>query len=118
MQESQEFGKSTITNKILGNMAVKTGEISEKIKRGKNTTTDISLYEVEKDTYLLDTPGFQTLDIYEIESKDLAEFFIDFLPYIKNCKYVGCSHVKEDNCGIKEALENRKNRTDKIRKLC
>jgi len=64
------------------------GEISKKNKMGKNTTTEITLYEIEKDTYLLDTPGFQTMDIFEIESKDLENCFRDFKSYIKNCEFV------------------------------
>ena len=99
-----EFGKSTITNKILGDRIVKTGEISKKNKRGKNTTTDITLYEIEKDSFLLDTPGFQTIDIYEIETKDLDKYFIEFSKYIPKCEFVGCTHIKEENCGVKKAL--------------
>ncbi len=84
------------------------GEISKKNKAGKNTTTDISLYELENDTYLLDTPGFQTIDIYEIESRELAKYFIEFKDYIQNCEYVSCTHIKEEKCGIKNALKDGK----------
>ena len=108
MQDNQEYGKSTLTNKILGEEITKEGEISKKNKRGKNTTTDITLYEIEKNTFLLDTPGFQTIDIFEIESKDLGEYFREFAPYIKNCEYIGCSHIKEENCGIKHAITQGK----------
>lgn len=55
---------------------------------GKNTTTEITLYEIEKNTYLLDTPGFQTMDIYEIESKELEKYFIEFKKYQKDCEFV------------------------------
>lgn len=75
---------------------------------GKNTTTEISLYEVEKNTYLLDTPGFQTMDIYEIESKDLDKYFIEFKNHIQNCEFVGCTHIKEKNCGVKSEVQNGK----------
>ena len=68
----------------------------------------MTLYEIGKDTYLLDTPGFQTIDIFEIETKDLAEYMIDLKPHIKNCEYTGCTHIKEENCGIKKALEEGK----------
>lgn len=81
-------GKSTLTNKLLGESRTNIGEISKKNKMGKNTTTEITLYEIEKDTYLLDTPGFQTMDIFEIESKDLEKYFIDFKSHIKNCEFV------------------------------
>lgn len=107
-QDNLEFGKSTITNKILGKKITDVGDISKKNKRGKNTTTDITLYEIEKDTYFLDTPGFQTIDIFEIETKVLDQYFIDFEPYINKCEFVGCTHIKEENCGIRKALEEGK----------
>ena len=106
--DNLECGKSTLTNKILGERITREGEISKKNKRGKNTTTDITLYEIAKDSFLLDTPGFQTIDIFEIESKDLCEYFRDFKPYIKNCEYIGCSHIKEQSCGIKQAVSQGK----------
>lgn len=81
-------GKSTITNKILNKEIAEIGDISKKNQRGKNTTTDINLYELEKNTYLLDTPGFQTIDIFEIESKTLDKYFIEFRKYIEKCEFV------------------------------
>ena len=88
LQVNQEYGKSTLTNIILGDNLSNTGEISQKNKMGKNTTTEISLYEIEHNSYLLDTPGFQTMDIFEIESKDLENYFIEFKTYLKNCEFV------------------------------
>lgn len=114
LQDNLEYGKSTITNKILGTDHITTGEISQKNKKGKNTTTEVSLYEIEKNTYLLDTPGFQTLDIFEIETKDIDKYFIELKKHIKDCEYVGCTHIKEENCGIKTALNERKNNDFKI----
>lgn len=114
MQDSLECGKSTITNKILEKKIANTGDISKKNKRGKNTTTDVTLYETEKDTYLLDTPGFQTIDIYEIETKNLEKYFREFNKHLGKCEFVGCTHIKEENCGIKKALENRRNTKIKI----
>ena len=90
---------------MLGDKQANVGEISKKNKRGKNTTTEITLYEIDDNAYLLDTPGFQTMDIYEIESKTLENYFIEFKPHIKKCEFVGCTHIKEEKCGIKEALE-------------
>ena len=83
-----EFGKSTITNKILNREIAEIGDISKKNKRGKNTTTDSTLYMIEKDAYLLDTPGFQTIDIFEIETKDLDKYFIEFRRHIQKCEFV------------------------------
>ncbi len=102
------FGKSTLTNKLLNRQIANQGEISKKNKMGKNTTTEVTLYELDKNTYLLDTPGFQNMDIYEIESKDLENYFIEFKSCIKNCEFVGCTHIKEKNCGIKLAVSEGK----------
>ena len=101
-------GKSTLINNIFKNTLTSEGEISNKNKKGKNTTTSIKLYKINKDSYIADTPGFSTFDIFEIESKDLSNYYVDLAKYIGDCKYVGCTHVKEDNCGIKRALEERK----------
>lgn len=102
------YGKSTLTNKIIGKDITEIGDISKKNKMGKNTTTDVTLYEIEKDSYLLDTPGFQSMDIYEIPSKDLANFFLEFREHLKNCEFVSCLHLKEENCGVLNALKNGK----------
>lgn len=101
-------GKSSIVNSILNKNITVSGEISSKNKKGKNTTTITSLYEIEKEVYLVDTPGFSTFDIEEIESVDLDKYFIEFADYIHKCEYQGCSHIKEQNCGIKNAVANGK----------
>lgn len=98
-------GKSTLINHIFEKNITQEGLISERIQRGKNTTTIISLYKIDDDTYIADTPGFSTFDVFEIESEDLYKNFIEFNKYVKNCEYTGCSHIKEGNCGIKQAVE-------------
>ncbi|MFR8103639.1 MAG: ribosome small subunit-dependent GTPase A [Clostridia bacterium] len=105
---TQEYGKSTLINGLFGRNITEEGKVSQKIKRGKNTTTAIQLYELEEDTYIADTPGFSTFDIYEIPSDELAQYYIDFTPYISNCEFIGCQHIKERKCGIKEAVEEGK----------
>ncbi|MBR2240507.1 MAG: ribosome small subunit-dependent GTPase A [Clostridia bacterium] len=101
-------GKSTLINNIFEDVLTSEGEISSKNKRGKNTTTSIKLYKINDNSYIADTPGFSTFDIYEIEKEELSHYFIDLSKYIKDCKFVGCTHIKEDECGIKKALENGK----------
>ena len=98
-------GKSTLINAIFNKDITKEGEISKKNKRGKNTTTTVKLYKIQDNTYIADTPGFSTFDISEIESDKLAEYFKEFKQYIKDCEYIGCRHIKEENCGIKNALQ-------------
>ena len=94
------------------------GQISSKNKRGKNTTTQVHLYKINENSYIADTPGFSTFDIYEIESENLCHFFIDFIPFIQNCEFVGCSHVKEEKCGIKEALKEEKISKERYERYC
>lgn len=98
-------GKSTIINKIFNTNITQEGEISLKNKRGKNTTTQVSLYEINEKSYIVDTPGFSTLEINEVESENLQFYFKEFTKFINNCEYIGCSHIKEEQCGIKEAVK-------------
>ena len=97
-------GKSTLINYLFKKEITEEGEISQRNKRGKNTTTDIKLYELENNTYIADTPGFSTFDVFEIPYKELDKYFIDFNNAIEECKYIGCSHIKEEECGIKDKL--------------
>lgn len=101
-------GKSTLINSLLGKNVTEEGLVSHKNKRGKNTTTQVKLYKIDENSYIADTPGFSTFDINEIKKEDLAKYFIEFRPYISECEYVDCSHIKEENCGVKNALEKGK----------
>lgn len=101
-------GKSTLINSLLGKNVTEEGLVSHKNKRGKNTTTQVKLYKIDENSYIADTPGFSTFDINEIKKEDLAKYFIEFRPYISECEYVDCSHIKEENCGIKKALNDGK----------
>ncbi len=98
-------GKSTLINAIFRQDVTLEGEISQRNKRGKNTTTSIQLYQIDKTTYIADTPGFSTFSIEEIESKELANYFVEFRDKMLNCEFVGCTHIKEEKCGIKEAIQ-------------
>ena len=98
-------GKSTLLNAIFEKDLTKEGMISNKNKKGKNTTTAIQLYKLEEGSYIADTPGFATFDVYEIENKDLYKYFKELKEEEKNCEFVGCTHIKEESCGIRKALE-------------
>lgn len=111
-------GKSTLINSLLGKQIAEEGNISSKNKRGKNTTTQVLLYKVEENSYIADTPGFSTFDISEIDKKDIAKCFIEFRPYLAECEYVDCSHKKEENCGIKKAVEEGKISKDRYERFC
>lgn len=101
-------GKSTLINAIFEEEQTLEGEISQRNKRGKNTTTSIKLYEIDENTYIADTPGFSTFDISEIQYTELDKYFKEFKAEIENCEFVGCTHIKEQKCGIKQAIESGK----------
>ena len=111
-------GKSTLINSIFNKEITEEGEISKRNKRGKNTTTDTKLYKIDKDTYIADTPGFSTFDISDIESKNLDKYFKEFKQYIDNCEFIGCTHIKEENCGIKKAIEEGKISKGRYERYC
>ena len=98
-------GKSTLINSIFGQELTQEGDISDKNQRGKNTTTSTTLYKYKENSYIADTPGFSTFEINEIPKEDLCHYFVEFVPYLDKCEFQGCSHIKEENCGVKEALE-------------
>ena len=101
-------GKSTLINKILQREVTAEGDVSKKNKRGKNTTTQVTLYKIDSDSYIADTPGFSTFELSEFDAKDLAQYFVEFKPYLANCEYGDCGHIKEQNCGIKQAVQEGK----------
>ena len=98
-------GKSTLINSIFEQELTQEGDISDKNQRGKNTTTSTTLYKYKENSYIADTPGFSTFEISEIPKEDLCHYFVEFVPYLDKCEFQGCSHIKEENCGVKEALE-------------
>lgn len=97
-------GKSSIVNCLQEGVVMETGGISEKIERGKHTTRHSELIAVGEDTYILDTPGFSSLGLFDMEKEDLARFYPEFTEHEKYCKFGGCSHVNEPKCGIKDAV--------------
>ena len=111
-------GKSTTINAIFGTDLSLEGEISHKNKKGKNTTTSVKLYEIDDNSYVVDTPGFANFELSEIESSQLENYFIDLKPYVQNCEFVGCTHIKEQNCGIKQALEEGKIAKERYENYC
>lgn len=101
-------GKSTLTNAIFKSCITEEGDISQRNQRGKNTTTSTKLYEIDENTYIADTPGFSTFDISEIEYRELDKYFREFKLEIDKCEFIGCTHIKEEKCGIKQAIEEGK----------
>lgn len=101
-------GKSTFINVIQPDANMEIGDISEKIKRGKHTTRHSELIYIEQDTYVMDTPGFSSLYIDEIDKDELKDYFVEFHEYEEGCRFIGCSHRNEPCCAVKEALQEHK----------
>ncbi|WP_368487694.1 ribosome small subunit-dependent GTPase A [Clostridium sp. BJN0013] len=100
-------GKSTILNAIYGKELMETGQISHKLNRGKHTTRHSEIIEL-KDGFMVDTPGFSSLDIGHITKEELQYCFPEFIEFIGMCRFKGCVHYKEPDCAIKLALDNGK----------
>ena len=101
-------GKSSLINQIQDGIYMETGSISEKIERGKHTTRHSEIIPLEDDAYIMDTPGFSSMDIPGFEKEDLWTCYPEFLEYEPYCKFQGCSHIHEPNCGVKDALAGGK----------
>ena len=98
-------GKSSIINLLQSDIHMETGNISEKIERGKHTTRHSELISIAEDTYIFDTPGFSSLYVTDMEKEELKNYFPEFEQYEDECKFLGCVHVNEPVCGVKEALK-------------
>jgi ribosome biogenesis GTPase / thiamine phosphate phosphatase len=104
-------GKSSIMNALLPEANIETGEVSEKLGRGRHTTRHVQLYALGEDTFVADTPGFASFEIEmmsNIEKEQLQYDFIDFLPYIGRCRFNDCAHLKEPGCAVTEAVAEGK----------
>ena len=98
-------GKSSLINSLQTDVCMETGEISTKIERGKHTTRHSQLIALASNTYIMDTPGFSSLGLFDMEKEDLQQYYPEFAEYEVECKFGGCSHISEPVCGIKEAVK-------------
>lgn len=101
-------GKSSIINILQPEAEMETGEISRKIERGKHTTRHSELIHIDGQTYIMDTPGFSSLYLSDFSTEDLKYCFKEFSLYEPRCRFQGCDHIHEPDCGVKEALEEGK----------
>lgn len=102
-------GKSTLLNNIDSKFQLQTGEVSDKIKRGKHTTRHAELLKLECGGMVADTPGFSSLTLDDIEENELKDYFIEFENFSDECKFGGrCMHENEPSCGVKNAVKENK----------
>ena len=101
-------GKSSMLNRLCPDLALATGEVSEKLGRGRHTTRHVQLYKLDSDTYVADTPGFSSFDTDQMDvilKENLQYAFPDFGPYVGKCQFHDCSHRKEPGCAVRQAME-------------
>lgn len=101
-------GKSTLLNHLDKDLELRTGEISEKLGRGRHTTRHTELYKLKNGAYIADTPGFSTFDTnrYDIIHKDKLELcFAEFQPYLTKCAFPDCAHISEKRCAVRDAVD-------------
>lgn len=101
-------GKSSVLNCLNENLHIQTGDVSEKLGRGRHTTRHIELFSLDQDTYVADTPGFSSFDTEQMEiilKENLQYAFPDFAPYLGQCQFHDCAHLKEPGCRVRAAVQ-------------
>ncbi|MCR5148395.1 MAG: ribosome small subunit-dependent GTPase A [Eubacterium sp.] len=101
-------GKSSVINALIPHAGAVTGGLSEKIKRGKNTTRHSELLRISGDTFIMDTPGFSSLYVPDISGEELRMSFPEIAPFEGTCRFDGCNHISEPDCRVKQAVEEGK----------
>jgi len=98
-------GKSSLLNAIEPGLDVETGEVSQKTLKGKHTTTFAELHPLSGGGFVVDTPGIREFGLLELHPADLAHFFVEFVPYLDDCKFQDCTHDHEPGCAVKDAVD-------------
>lgn len=101
-------GKSSIINCLNPKAGMATGDISKKISRGRHTTRHSEIIALYEDAFIMDTPGFTSLQLFDMEKEDLQGYYPEFARYEEQCRFTCCSHISEPGCGVKAALEEGK----------
>ncbi len=97
-------GKSSLINFLCPSAAMETGDVSRKIERGRHTTRHAELFVSDGEIYVMDTPGFSTLYVNEILPQELWKYYPEMKQAATECRFAGCSHMEEPDCGVKEAV--------------
>lgn len=99
-------GKSTILNTVLNSWIMETGEVSDRIQRGKNTTRHVQLFRLDEGGFIMDTPGFSSFSVDDVNHETLADYYPEFKNASHSCRFKGCSHTGEPNCAVMELYKN------------
>jgi ribosome biogenesis GTPase len=107
-------GKSSLLNAVQPGLKLRIGEISARVRRGKNTTVSAVMLPLDAGGYLVDTPGFSEVGLWGIEPRELASCFPEMRPLIGECRYADCRHVTEPGCRIRAAAESGEIQPDRL----
>ncbi len=99
-------GKSTVVNRIAPNLHLKTGDISDFSEKGTHTTTFAQMFELNKDTFIIDTPGIKELGLIDMEKEEIAHYFPEMRALLGNCRFHNCLHVNEPGCAVKSSVND------------
>ena len=106
-------GKSSLLNAVQPGLKLRIGEISAKVRRGKNTTVSAVMIPLETGGYLVDTPGFSEVGLWGVVPRELPTCFPEMRPFIGNCRYADCRHMTEPGCQVRAAVESGEIRADR-----
>ena len=115
---SSGVGKSSLLNAMGENFSLKTGTVSDKIKRGKHTTRHTELFPLSFGGFVFDTPGFGSFEVEKMKAQDLSDLFPEISKNAGQCRFPGCRHITEPNCSVKEALEKGEIGQNRYKSYC
>ena len=98
-------GKSTLLNAIEPDLDLRTGDVSEKTRKGRHVTTNAALHPLSEGGYVVDTPGLREFGVLYLEPTQLAHYFVEFIPYLNDCRFPDCTHDHEPGCAVRDAVE-------------
>ena len=98
------MGKSTLINALLPDVHIREGDISAALDSGKHTTTEATLYHLDHDSHIIDSPGLQEFGLHHLQVEDIAPAFIEFRPYLGQCRFQNCRHLVEPGCALDNAV--------------
>lgn len=102
------MGKSSIVNALLPDIQARTREISQALNSGKHTTTHAQLYHLDAQSHIIDSPGLQEFGLHHLSRDEITHAFVEFRPYIGDCRFANCKHLVEPDCAIRNAVEQGK----------
>ncbi|MBT8400451.1 MAG: ribosome small subunit-dependent GTPase A [Rhodothermia bacterium] len=101
-------GKSSLLNAIDPSLQLRTGEVSERTRKGVHVTTNAEIYQLAEGGFVIDTPGIREYGIVDVEPEELGHYFVEFIPWLDECHYPNCTHDHEPDCAVIDAVDRGK----------